>query len=133
MRRSYDRVMASIVVAEDDPGIRHLAVLALRRAEHAVTACADGGELLAAVRAAPPDLIVTDHQMPVMTGLQVLAVLRQDPATAAIPVVVASGSVPPEEARQHLGDGDQLLPKPYTTVELRNAVDTALRYATTAR
>jgi CheY-like chemotaxis protein len=129
----YDRMMASIVVAEDDPDIRELTVSVLRRAGHAVTACANGAELVTAVRATPTDLIITDHQMPAMHGLEALAVLRQDPATAGIPAIIASGSVPPEQARQSLGDGDQLLPKPYTRAQLYDAVDTTLRYATTAR
>ncbi|MEU7874914.1 response regulator [Dactylosporangium sp. NPDC049140] len=124
--------MASIVVAKDDSNIRHFAVAGLRRAGHAVTARADGGELLTAVRAAPADLIVTDHQMPVIQGLQAIALLRQDPATAGIPAIVASGSVPPEQARQYLGDADQLLPKPYTVAQVRAAVEVALRRAAIA-
>lgn len=46
-----------------------------------------------------------------------------------IPVVLATGSVPPDQGRQPLGDSDQILPRPYTAAQLRDAVDNALRYA----
>jgi CheY-like chemotaxis protein len=123
--------MANIVVADDHPDIRDVVTTGLRRAGHTVLACEDGGELLAAVRAAGPDLVVTDNQMPVLTGLQVVAMLRQDPVTADIPVILATSSVPPGDDQRLLGDSDQILPKPFTPGQLRDAVDNALRYATT--
>jgi CheY-like chemotaxis protein len=127
----YIRLMACIVVADDDPDIRRVTEITLRRAGHTVMACEDGGALLKAVRAATPDVVVTDNQMPVLTGIQVLTLLREDPATADIPVILATGSVPPAEAELLLDDSDQLLPKPFTGAQLREAVDSALRYAAT--
>ena len=125
--------MASIVVADDDPDIRHIAATTLRRAGHTVSACEDGGELLETVRATAPDVVVTDNQMPVLTGLQVLAALRQDARTAGLPLILATGSLTPADAQHQLGDGDQLLVKPFTAAQLRDAVDAALRFAGTPR
>ena len=50
-------------------------------------AVADGEAALAAVAAAPPDLLLSDIAMPGLTGLEVCRRLKADPATAAIPVV----------------------------------------------
>jgi CheY-like chemotaxis protein len=50
--------------------------------------------------------------MPVMTGLEALESLPNDPDTADIPAVLASGSVPQAEAAGVLNDGDQLVQNP---------------------
>lgn len=126
-------MMANIVVADDNPDIWFATAAALRRAGHAVTACVDGGELLETVRATAPDLVVTDNQMPVLTGLQVLAALRHDAPTAGIPVILATGSLTPADVQHQLGDSDQLLTKPFTAAQLRDAVGAALRFAGTPR
>jgi CheY-like chemotaxis protein len=70
--------------------------------------------------------------MPVMTGLEVLRALHADPDTADIPVVIASGSVSAATAAEVLNDGDQLVPKPFTAVQLRAGVDAALDSTQTA-
>ena len=121
--------MAHIVVADDDPDIRLITATILRRAGHEVSVCADGGELLAYIKSAAPDVVVTDNEMPVHTGLQVVVMIREDPAVAWIPVILATGSVSAADAEQTLGDGDQLLPKPFTMKQLHEAVDGALRFA----
>ena len=124
--------MVVIVAADDDPDLRAGVSAVLRRAGHDVTMCADGGQLVAEVRKRLPAVVVTDNQMPVMTGLQARALLRQQPETADIPVVLASGSVSPAEVTNVLGDSDQLVQKPFTQQQLSDAVTAALRYAATA-
>ncbi|MFF5225100.1 response regulator [Dactylosporangium sp. NPDC000521] len=124
--------MVVIVAADDDPDIRAGVSAILRRAGHDVTMCADGAELVDEVRKRLPAVVVTDNQMPVMTGLQARALLRQWSETADIPVVLASGSVTPTEVTDVLGDGDQLVQKPFTRRQLTEAVAAALRYAATA-
>jgi CheY-like chemotaxis protein len=66
---------------------------------------ADGGEAaLTALRSRRPDFVFLDHLMPVMDGLAVLDRLRQDPATATLPVVLCSSDDGPEflqQARLH--------------------------------
>jgi CheY-like chemotaxis protein len=56
-----------------------------------------GAEGLALARSDPPDLVLLDMQLPDMTGLQVLAQLQAEPATAAVPVVALSASAMPDE------------------------------------
>ena len=123
--------MAEIVAADDDPDIRHVVDIVLSRAGHDVTLCHDGVELVETVRESHPDVVVTDNQMPGMTGLEARQALRESPDTADIPVVLATGSVTPTEAATVLGDGDQLVAKPFQPAELKSAVNAALRYAGT--
>lgn len=88
--------------------------------------CEDGRELVAEVKSTHPDAVVTDNEMPVMTGLQARAELAATPETADIPVVMATGSVTPQEAAQILREGDQLVRKPFRPSQLRDAVHIAM-------
>jgi CheY-like chemotaxis protein len=120
--------MANIAAADDDLGIQAVVKRVLGRAGHEVTMCDDGAALVEEVRAEHPDVVVTDNEMPVMTGLEALEALHNDPDTADIPVVLASGSVSQAEADGVLNDGDQLVPKPFTAAQLQEGVDAALEH-----
>lgn len=91
--------------------------------------CNDGGELLHEVRESQPDVVVTDNETPCLSGLEARQALRESPDTAYIPVILATGSVTPQQSMAVLGNGDQLLLKPFRSDELQRAVDTALRHA----
>ena len=123
--------MADIVAADDDPGVRSVVARVLRRAGHDVTMCQDGAELLNEVHATHPDVVVTDNEMPYLSGIEARQALRESSETVDIPVVLAAGSVTPQQAMAVLGAGDQLLLKPFQSVELQDAVDAALHYAST--
>jgi CheY-like chemotaxis protein len=89
--------MAVLVTADDDEDIRMLVTRSLRKAGHEVIAVADGLEGLAAVRKHHPDAVITDIDMPHMTGLQLCREIRRDPELKHIPVVVVSGSIDTED------------------------------------
>jgi CheY-like chemotaxis protein len=118
--------MAEIVAADDEAGMRVLVQRVLRTAGHDVRVCANGRDLVEEVHAEHPDVVVTDNDMPVMTGLEAVAELRADPDTSDIPVVLATGSVPPAAATDVLGDGDRVLVKPFTPGQLESAVEAAI-------
>jgi CheY-like chemotaxis protein len=61
--------MAKIVAADDNDAIQDVVTRVLNRAGHDVTMCHDGAELVDEVRHRHPEVIVTDNQMPVMTGV----------------------------------------------------------------
>jgi CheY-like chemotaxis protein len=124
--------MATIAAADDDIDVQTIVKRILVRAGHEVSTYDDGAALVEEVRAHHPDVVVTDNEMPVMTGLEVVQVLHDDPDTADIPIVVASGSVSEATAAEVLQDGDQLVPKPFTPVELQHSVDAALEWVRTA-
>ena len=120
--------MSHIVAADDDPSIRDIVARVLTRAGHTVDLCTDGQELVAEVRSAHPDAVVTDNEMPIMTGLEARVALLASADTADIPVVMATGSVSEQEAAKILNDGDRLLRKPFKASQLRDAVHDALAH-----
>ena len=77
-----------VLIVEDEPDIRELVVHHLKREGYQVSVAASGEEALRQVRATPPDLVLLDLMMPEMDGLEVCRRLRQDPATAALPIVM---------------------------------------------
>jgi CheY-like chemotaxis protein len=80
-----------ILIAEDDVKLRHLLRRALERDGYKVAEAESGDELIEHLARAKPDLIVLDIRLPDADGRDLLARLKRDPATAAIPVVVWSG------------------------------------------
>jgi CheY-like chemotaxis protein len=123
------QAVAKIVAADDNDAIQDVVTRVLHRAGHDVTMCQDGGELVDEVRHRHPEVVVTDNQMPVMTGLQARETLLEDPDTADIPVVLASANLTEADTRHVLVDGDQQVPKPFTAGELNHGVDAALQHA----
>ena len=82
--------MARILLAEDDRFLRKAAEARLRQHGFTVFTAVDGEEALRVARAEKPDLLLLDLIMPKVQGFEVLRALKQDPATAAIPVIVLS-------------------------------------------
>jgi putative two-component system response regulator len=80
-----------ILVADDDEDLRALLAKALGT-QYQVKLAADGGDTLSiAQQAPPPDLILIDVNMPGASGFEVCQLLKEDPATAAIPVIFLTG------------------------------------------
>ena len=82
--------MPLIVVIDDDAGTRLLVAQVLKKEGYQVMSAEDGAKGLALVREFKPDLVVSDVQMPLLDGFEVLDHVRNDPALAA----TASASVP---------------------------------------
>ncbi|MDB5941935.1 MAG: response regulator receiver protein [Ramlibacter sp.] len=115
--------MALIVVMEDDAGTLMLVTSVLKRDGHVVLGAEDGEKGLELVRQRRPELIISDVQMPHMNGFQVLAALRQDPGTAATPVVLLTSLQEREHIRTGMTTGaDDYITKPFKAGELREAV-----------
>jgi CheY-like chemotaxis protein len=90
---SPDRMAESarrVLLAEDDRFLRRAAESRLRQNGFTVLPAVDGEEALKVARAERPDLILLDLIMPKLQGFEVLKALKQDPATAPIPVIVLS-------------------------------------------
>jgi two-component system, OmpR family, alkaline phosphatase synthesis response regulator PhoP len=113
-----------ILAVDDEPNIRRLIQVHLSRAGYQVAAAGDGAEALAQVRSRPPDLIILDVMMPGLTGLQVLEALKDDPETAAIPVIMLTAKGDDDHIRQASRTGaDVYMTKPFNPEELRTVVE----------
>src|SRR5436189_1389901 len=77
-----------ILVVDDEPEAVELVEFNLKQAGYDVSAAADGAEALKKARAERPNLIVLDLMLPEMDGLEVCKVLRRDPATAGITIIM---------------------------------------------
>ncbi len=80
----------TILVVDDDSNIRELLRQELEASGYAVREAKDGMGAISQVKREKPDLIVLDVMMPHMNGFDVAAVLKNDPETAAIPIVILS-------------------------------------------
>ncbi|GLY01321.1 MULTISPECIES: response regulator [Actinoplanes] len=86
--------MASIVVAEDDTDIADLLATVLSSEGYAVRTAPSGAAALDLIAESGPDLIILDHHMPGMSGLDVAERLRAQKDTAGIPVIMLSAAAP---------------------------------------
>ena len=102
-----------ILVVDDDPHIRELLTQEFTEAGYHIDTAANGREALAQVRRDRPDLVVLDVMMPEMNGFDVAAVLKNDPDTSDIPIVILS-IVEDRERGFRLGV-DRYLTKPIDT------------------
>lgn len=109
-----------VLVADDEPDIRDLVCLAVRRAGGTVVrAVADGTAALAAAREERPDLAVLDVSMPEASGLEVCLALRADAGTAGTRVLLLSAGASDEDVARGLAAGaDAYLVKPFAVTDL---------------
>ena len=110
--------MARILVVDDDNAVRLLLRSMLERRGHSVVEAENGAEGLQYYRTAPADLVITDIQMPVMDGLQMIKALRDDFPTAKI--IAISGEKVGLAAAQPLSQGT--FEKPLYMQEFLDAV-----------
>ena len=108
-----------ILVAEDQQHIRKLIEYKLSNSGYTVITAADGAQALARARQDRPDLVLLDVMMPLMTGIEVLAALKRDPATQGIPVLLVTAQSKEEEVLKGLEMGaDDYVTKPFSPNEL---------------
>ena len=114
-----------VIVADDDPALREWLRLLLRPLQAQIREASGGLELLDLLAADEPyDLVITDVRMPGPNGLQVVAMARTAGLVAPFLVITA---FPDDDVRRSLqAAGAELLAKPFTPAELRDAVATLL-------
>jgi CheY-like chemotaxis protein len=83
--------MLSALVVDDSLLIRHTVCRLLEQHGFTVESACDGLEALELLKRIQPSLIVTDLLMPNMGGLELIGVLKQNPNTASIPIIVVAG------------------------------------------
>jgi CheY-like chemotaxis protein len=119
--------MVQILVVDDEPDIRLALSLCLEESGYEVSEASDGSEVMAAVAAERPDLILLDISMPHMDGFQTLEQLKSDAGTRDIPVVMVSARQRSEDQRdaRALGAID-FISKPWIDGELELKTQWAL-------
>lgn len=112
--------MTSILVVDDERAITDFVAEALSEEGYSVRVCHDGASALVLIHAQPPDLVVLDIGLPVMTGDLVLRELRARDF-AHLPVIVATAGT---NAEQYLAHGaTAILRKPFTLSSLLDLVE----------
>jgi signal transduction histidine kinase/CheY-like chemotaxis protein len=102
-----------ILVVDDEANIRDLLTQEFTEAGYQVRTAPNGREAVRSVRAERPDLVVLDVMMPEMNGFDVAAVLKNDPATMDIPIVILS--IVQDRDRGYRLGVDRYLTKPIDT------------------
>ena len=118
----------TILVADDEVHIVKAVSLKLRNAGYEVVEAADGQEALDAIADAPPDLVITDCQMPRVNGFELCQRLADDDATKSIPVMMLTAKgfeFDEETAKRELGIW-AVISKPFSPRELLAMVNQAL-------
>ncbi len=114
----------SVLVVDDDPNIRSLLQQELTEAGYAVRLAENGRKALALIREEIPGLVILDVMMPEMNGFDVAAVLKNDPATMDVPIIILS--IVEDKERGFRVGVDRYLTKPIDTASLFHEVDALL-------
>ena len=117
-----------ILIIDDDQGFRSLLRLHLSLAGYDVQVAEDAMAGGRALLERPPDLIISDIDMPFLNGIELLSLLKGDDTTASIPVIMLSGSRSNDVLAQaaDLGAAD-FLSKPVTHDDLLSSIESCLR------
>jgi signal transduction histidine kinase len=119
--------MPTILIIEDEEGIREVVYDILTTNQFFVITATDGSEGVKLATEHRPDLILCDVAMPVLDGYGVLEQLKKQPTTLTIPFIFLTAKSSVKDLRQgmELGADDYLI-KPFTSQELLNAIHTRL-------
>ena len=119
--------MAKVLVVDDEPNILISLEFLMQQAGFDVITAEDGEQALAHVQQALPDLILLDISLPGISGFDVLEQLRQQTATAALPIIMltAHGREVEREKGMALG-ADDYITKPFSTQALVEKVNALL-------
>ncbi|MFI7602644.1 response regulator transcription factor [Actinoplanes sp. NPDC049681] len=119
--------MATVLIADDDSDHRDLLSLALHRCGHDVVEAADAESARRAVAAGGIDAVLLDVRMPGLSGIELCRLLRADPHTADLPIMLVSADVNGHRILAGMDAGaDDFLAKPYHRSELLARVEALL-------
>jgi DNA-binding response OmpR family regulator len=108
-----------VLFADDDPGMRTIVMMNLEAEGFEVTVVDDGNAALAEIERVLPDLIVLDVMMPGRDGFEVLRLLKDEPKTAVIPVVLLTAKATDGDVWEGWKSGaDYYMTKPFDPDEL---------------
>jgi len=123
------RATPKVLLIDDDPTTRNLISHFLRKESFLVEKAAGGSDGLARAKSGRPDLLIVDAAVPGVNGLELLSLLKKDPETAAIPVLMLSSLDEEEAIAQSLDEGANYIIKPFSPRILVAKVKKILRDA----
>jgi len=113
-----------ILLAEDEPNIVAPLQYLLHRAGYEVDVQGDGHQALRTAMDNPPDVMVLDVMLPGIDGFEILRLLRADPRTRDLPILMLTAKGQREDRERALKTGaDLFITKPFANAELIAAVD----------
>jgi DNA-binding response OmpR family regulator len=116
-----------ILIADDDPLLCDLITFKLEAAGYDVQVARNGRATLDAARSDPPDMIILDSMMPILTGLEVLRELKGSPETEHVPVIILSARKGQADIVEALRAGAaDYLTKPFLPDELTARIERSL-------
>jgi two-component system chemotaxis response regulator CheY len=119
--------MIRVLIADDSRVMRQIVIRTLRQAGYDwdVREAANGAEALEAIRADEPDVVLSDWNMPEMTGIELLRALRANGLETPFGFVTSEGSQEMRETAEAAG-ALFLIAKPFTADTFRDAIDPVL-------
>lgn len=113
----------TILVVDDNEDVARITARFLAAEGYAAVTASNGTRALELVAQQAPDCVVLDIMMPHMSGLQVLSRLKQDPATATIPVILVTAKGRDEDVLSGYKEGaDYYITKPFSSQQLMYGV-----------
>jgi PAS domain S-box-containing protein len=123
--------LRTLLYVEDNPAnLKLIEQLIARRRDIRLLSATDGNLGIGLARSEQPDVILMDINLPGISGIEALRILREDPATARIPVVALSANAMPRDIEKGLQAGFyRYLTKPIRVNEFMDTLQSALDYA----
>jgi len=123
--------LRTLLYVEDNPAnLMLIEQLVARRPDMRLLSARDGNLGIQLARANQPEVILMDINLPGISGIEALRILREDPATAHIPVVALSANAMPRDIEKGLEAGFfRYLTKPIKVNEFMQTLDVALEFA----
>jgi DNA-binding response OmpR family regulator len=106
-----------VLLIEDEPNIAEAMRFLLTREGFRVSHMADGSAAMAQVRGDRPDLIILDHMLPGLSGLEILQALRADPETRGLPVMMLTARGRDRDLAERAG-ADRFISKPFSNADI---------------
>lgn len=117
-----------VLVADDDHNLRQLLMEALPRHKFEVYQAADGPETWDTIKNLRPDLVLLDVMMPGMDGHEICRLMRENPQTRSIPVIMLTARAQLKDKLDGIESGaDDYITKPFDPMELQARIEMHLR------
>ncbi len=117
-----------VLIADDDHNLRQLLMEALPKHKFEVYQAADGPEAWETVRNLRPDIVLLDIMMPGKDGLEICRLMRENPQTRSIPVIMLTAKAQLRDKLEGIESGaDDYITKPFDPLELQARIEMHLR------